>query len=123
MAVPYAEKEQAKALGAKWDPSAKSWYDPGPEINAQLDKWLKDPSTPMIVAPVLKVAERKYLKVPYANKDEAKSLGLAHFCVSCPADLVCRAIVCNMRIPATLETEFQLQYLPKVQLFEIGYIL
>jgi putative DNA primase/helicase len=75
LAVPYAEKDQAKALGAKWDPNAKSWYDPGPDINAQLNKWLKDPSTPTIVAPVIKVAERKYLNVPYANKDEAKSLG------------------------------------------------
>ena len=75
LAVPYAEKVQAKALGAKWDPNAKSWYDPGPDINAQLNKWLKDPVTPTIVAPVIKVAERKYLNVPYANKDEAKSLG------------------------------------------------
>ncbi len=75
LAVPYAEKDQAKALGARWDPSAKSWYDPGPDINAQLNKWLKDPSIPTIVPPVKKVAERKYLKVPYANKDEAKSLG------------------------------------------------
>jgi hypothetical protein len=28
LAVPYAEKDQAKALGAKWDPAHKKWYVP-----------------------------------------------------------------------------------------------
>jgi hypothetical protein len=28
LSVPYAEKDQAKALGAKWDPSLKKWYAP-----------------------------------------------------------------------------------------------
>jgi putative DNA primase/helicase len=28
LAVPYAEKDQAKALGAKWDKGARSWYLP-----------------------------------------------------------------------------------------------
>jgi hypothetical protein len=77
LAVPYVEKDQAKALGARWDPNAKAWYDPGPGINSQLDKWLRDPTIPLVVtpAPVARVAGRKYLKVPYASKDEAKSLG------------------------------------------------
>ncbi len=26
--VPYAEKDAAKALGAKWDPAKKKWYVP-----------------------------------------------------------------------------------------------
>ena len=26
--VPYAEKDAAKALGAKWDPVKKQWYAP-----------------------------------------------------------------------------------------------
>ena len=28
LTVPYAEKDDAKALGAKWDREAKSWYAP-----------------------------------------------------------------------------------------------
>lgn len=28
LSVPYAEKDQAKALGAKWDPARKQWYAP-----------------------------------------------------------------------------------------------
>ena len=42
--VPYAEKDDAKSLGARWDSQAKLWYDPGPEYNPQLDKWAKFPS-------------------------------------------------------------------------------
>jgi hypothetical protein len=26
--VPFAEKDQAKAAGARWDPHAKRWHDP-----------------------------------------------------------------------------------------------
>nr|WP_232102429.1 DUF5710 domain-containing protein [Stutzerimonas stutzeri] len=28
MKVPFAEKDEAKALGARWDPQAKVWYVP-----------------------------------------------------------------------------------------------
>ncbi len=28
--VPYADKDAAKAAGARWDPTAKRWYDPPP---------------------------------------------------------------------------------------------
>ena len=27
--VPYSEKDEAKALGAKWNPDEKSWMAPG----------------------------------------------------------------------------------------------
>jgi hypothetical protein len=38
--VPYAEKEQAKALGARWDPSARSWYVPAGRDLAPFARWL-----------------------------------------------------------------------------------
>jgi putative DNA primase/helicase len=38
LAVPYEEKDQAKALGAKWDRKAKSWYTQDND-NADLIKW------------------------------------------------------------------------------------
>lgn len=32
--VPFAEKDQAKTLGARWDPNRKKWYVPsGVELN------------------------------------------------------------------------------------------
>jgi len=37
--VPYAEKDQAKALGAKWDASIKKWYAPAGVDISQFGKW------------------------------------------------------------------------------------
>jgi len=42
LSVPYKEKEQAKALGAKWDKAAKSWYAPEGTDLSQLSAWLPD---------------------------------------------------------------------------------
>lgn len=41
LAVPFAEKDEAKAMGAKWDKEAKAWYAPeGVSIEASgLDRW------------------------------------------------------------------------------------
>ncbi len=36
--VPYAEKDQAKELGARWDQAARRWYDPTPPT-AGLNRW------------------------------------------------------------------------------------
>lgn len=43
--VPYAEKDAAKALGARWDPTARRWYDPRPPT-AALDQWAALPPVP-----------------------------------------------------------------------------
>lgn len=38
--VPYSEKEEAKALGAWWDPEIRKWYVPsGKDINP-FRKWI-----------------------------------------------------------------------------------
>jgi hypothetical protein len=37
--VPYARKDMAKALGAKWDPGKRKWYAPTPEIAAKLEQF------------------------------------------------------------------------------------
>ena len=39
--VPYAEKNEAKELGAKWDKDNKSWYIPTGADQAKFEKWLK----------------------------------------------------------------------------------
>jgi putative DNA primase/helicase len=58
LAVPYDDKDEAKALGAKWDGERKSWYAPGPEAARKLSKWLPLPKTPRIkaVKPAMPVA-------------------------------------------------------------------
>ena len=37
--VPYAEKDAAKALGAKWDPVKKQWYAPADKDVTLFAKW------------------------------------------------------------------------------------
>lgn len=43
--VPYSQKDQAKAHGARWDPTAKRWYDPRPPTPA-LQPWAPLPDVP-----------------------------------------------------------------------------
>ena len=38
---PFDEKEQAKALGARWNPREKHWYAPTQETYDKLNKWHK----------------------------------------------------------------------------------
>ncbi|MDD5298263.1 MAG: DUF5710 domain-containing protein [Rhodocyclaceae bacterium] len=40
LAVPFAEKDAAKKLGARWDASRKTWYVEGLENLAAFSKWL-----------------------------------------------------------------------------------
>ncbi|MBP3729245.1 MAG: exodeoxyribonuclease VII large subunit, partial [Lachnospiraceae bacterium] len=37
--VPFAEKEEVKRLGARWNPSGKFWYYPGEELPEALSPW------------------------------------------------------------------------------------
>jgi hypothetical protein len=38
LAVPFAEKDEAKALGARWCPEVRLWYIP-PEVPRKLFRW------------------------------------------------------------------------------------
>ncbi len=38
--VPYAEKDQAKALGARWDSEHRTWYIPAGLPQSTFAKWL-----------------------------------------------------------------------------------
>jgi hypothetical protein len=44
--VPFAEKDTAKAAGARWDPQVRRWYAPRRELLPALDRWvLRGPQT------------------------------------------------------------------------------
>lgn len=45
LAVPYAEKNEAKALGAKWDKDVKEWYVPAQVDQSVFSRWFKDTRT------------------------------------------------------------------------------
>jgi antirestriction protein ArdC/phage/plasmid primase-like uncharacterized protein len=68
--VPFKEKEQVKALGAKWDKGQQSWYVPaGIEIE-KFAKWLPESNQQQTVS-----NQRQYLAVPYEKRGEAKAAG------------------------------------------------
>jgi hypothetical protein len=46
--VPFAEKNEAKALGARWDPAEKRWYAPKPGM-ADLRRWEALPELPELL--------------------------------------------------------------------------
>lgn len=43
--VPFGENDQAKALGARWDPTIRRWYAPTPAIS-DLARWVALPDIP-----------------------------------------------------------------------------
>lgn len=70
---PYQEKNQAKALGAKWDSYNKTWYVPaGLDLN-QFSRWLTDDKNKKI-EPKDKNQERIYLYTSFKDLDNLKNL-------------------------------------------------
>ena len=57
--VPYGEKEEAKALGAKWDPRVKKWYtDSDPDHYVRFAKWiLRETDDALIATEYLHIIE------------------------------------------------------------------
>jgi Domain of unknown function (DUF5710) len=47
--VPFAEKDQAKAAGARWDPEARRWFAPRVGMDA-LSRWAAAPPVPDVLA-------------------------------------------------------------------------
>jgi hypothetical protein len=47
--VPFAEKDQAKALGARWNAELKLWYVPQGLDTAPFEKWLTTSSSSQAV--------------------------------------------------------------------------
>jgi ribonuclease HI len=78
--IPFANKDKAKELGARWDINKKYWY-----VNT---KYIQQESVEALLAlqqatPITEVQElsqaksttKKYIKISFANKDRAKKLG------------------------------------------------
>ncbi|MBY0241070.1 MAG: toprim domain-containing protein, partial [Burkholderiaceae bacterium] len=84
--VPYSEKDQAKALGARWDRQEQSWYVPPGADLASFSKYAQQAAKSgrdgengqggegsegrEVDAPA-----RQYLAVPYAERHQAKAAG------------------------------------------------
>lgn len=51
LAVPFAEKDQAKALGARWDAARKCWYVQDAKDLAPFARWLREDGAAASPAP------------------------------------------------------------------------
>ncbi len=57
--VPFAEKDQAKKLGARWDAARKLWFVEGGLDLAPFSRWQPTPHDPSVAAPVSASAPRR----------------------------------------------------------------
>ena len=58
--VPFAEKDQAKSLGARWNGELKVWYVPPGTDSAPFAKWFSDaPTSASAASPAAKKAAAK----------------------------------------------------------------
>ncbi|VTU46125.1 DNA primase TraC (plasmid) [Variovorax sp. SRS16] len=84
--VPFKERNEAKALGAKWDRAEQSWYVPASVDLTAFSKWEKGLASTAVVGsasaqaagadPERKSAnKRQYLAVPYGERELAKQAG------------------------------------------------
>ena len=77
--VPFKQKDEAKALGAKWDRQQQSWYVPDGIDSAAFDRWAKLPIAPASGASpqpqINHSQDRHYLAVPFGEREAAKAAG------------------------------------------------
>lgn len=74
--IPYADKNEAKALGARWDKEKKSWYIPPGVNQAPFEKWLNSPvNQAQAVNTTEPAADKILIDVPYREKNDARALG------------------------------------------------
>jgi hypothetical protein len=60
--VPFAEKDKAKALGARWNSERKVWYVPDGENIAPFEKW-HAPGQPSVPVKVNHIAKKAPVRV------------------------------------------------------------
>ena len=73
IAVPFAEKDEARALGAKWDRREQSWYVPAGTDPAPFARWAQ--AARGTAEGREAVRERHYLAVPYGEHVAARAAG------------------------------------------------
>ena len=72
--VPFKEKDEAKALGARWNPDGKHWYVPEGVDAAPFEKWLDGAPSPM-AAPTAKPVNKTDGALPAgANMDDINAM-------------------------------------------------
>jgi putative DNA primase/helicase len=84
LAVPYKQKDEAKALGAKWDRNDQCWYVPAGGDPTPFSKWVRATAVPGASQPrhatvnedsTRSEGTRQYLAVPFSERAVAKAAG------------------------------------------------
>jgi hypothetical protein len=78
LSVPFDDKDEAKQMGARWDPDRRLWYAMAgrPTHDALAAKWPLAADTVIDVGADAGVPPVKtYLRVPFDEKDAAKRAG------------------------------------------------
>ena len=73
--VSFDNKDRAKELGAKWNVQKKYWYADDNVSDENMQKLLEMKNEDKPEIPKKEYGTKKYLKISYAKKDKAKSLG------------------------------------------------
>lgn len=76
--VPFAEKDEAKRYGARWDGERRLWFYAGAELPDSLKRWMPKPAAPAAApapAPAAASSDRIYLRVPFDDRESAKRQG------------------------------------------------
>lgn len=68
--VPYAEKDQARELGARWEPKIKKWYVPDGVVSTPFELWM--PEVP--ISPGTMYANAPSTKAKRAKADAMKPI-------------------------------------------------
>ncbi len=69
--VPFNEKDQAKALGARWNPDGKHWYIPQGVETAPFEKWLAGAPAPNASPP--QTTSKPLAKTDNSNNPKPKA--------------------------------------------------
>ncbi|MBS0357070.1 MAG: hypothetical protein JSR83_24560 [Proteobacteria bacterium] len=92
--VPFAEKDDAKRLGARWDPANKTWYVKDAEDLTSFARWLPAPGEAAATPPTSQPATRSRPATAAAMvKVGARYFELACDCLPWEGCATCRAIV------------------------------
>ena len=74
--IPFEDKDEAKALGAKWDKDEKSWYIPPGVNQTPFEKWINSPvNQAQSVTDEIPATEKILIDVPFKEKNDARALG------------------------------------------------
>lgn len=68
--VPFKEKDEAKALGARWNPDAKHWYVPEGVDAAPFEKWLTGAPTQASTPPQAVAQAKPQTTTTHAKKHD-----------------------------------------------------